>query len=401
MNKTYTDQQRPPFMEFVIIISFMMSITALTIDAILPALSQISTELSVQNTNDRQLAISILFLGLGFGQLFFGPLSDKTGRKPPVYIGYIIYIFGSILAGFSVTFPMLLAGRFLQGLGISGPRSVTLAIVRDRFEGRLMARVMSFVMTVFILVPLIAPSLGQVVMTTFGWRNIFTSLVGFALVSLIWFSLRMPETLAPEHRAPFSLKRILNTTIEIVKIKPAIGYTVTSGLIGGAFLGYLNSSQQIFAEQYALGPRFPLIFSMLAGSIGLASLVNSQLVMRFGMRFLVTWSLRIILGLAAVGLGLALMAGGLPPLWLLMTYLMLTFFCIGILFGNQNSLAMEPLGHLAGIGSAIVGSLATLIQTPLGTFIGQQFNGTILPLILGLAGTTAVSLLIVRWVEKE
>jgi len=401
MNKTHTEQQRPPFIEFVVIISFMMSITALTIDAILPALSQISTELSAQNPNDRQLAISILFLGLGLGQLFFGPLSDKTGRKPPVYIGYTMYIVGSLLAGLSATFPMLLTGRFLQGLGISGPRSVTLAIVRDRFEGRRMARVMSFVMTVFILVPLIAPSLGQVIMNTFGWRNIFTSLVVFALISLIWFTLRMPETLAPEHRAPFSFTRILNTTIEIVKIKPAIGYTVTSGLIGGAFLGYLNSSQQIFAEQYALGLRFPLIFSMLAGAIGLASLANSQLVMRFGMRFLVKWSLRIILGLAAVGFSLALMAEGLPPLWLLMTYLMLTFFCIGILFGNQNSLAMEPLGHLAGIGSAIVGSLATLIQTPLGILIGQKFDGTILPLIAGLAGTAAVSLLIVRWVEKK
>lgn len=401
MQNNKLTQEKPPFIEFVVIISMMMSITALSTDAMLPALSNISKDLNIINANSRQLIISTLFLGLALGQLFFGPLSDKTGRKPPVYIGFAIYIAGSLLSAFAVSFPMMLGGRLLQGLGISGPRAVILAIVRDRYEGRLMARVMSFVMTVFILVPMVAPSMGQAILLFTGWRSIFFAFVVIALITATWFAIRVPETLAPEKRTPFSLKRIYEATKEIIKIRAAIGYTISAGLISGAFLGYLNSSQQIFAEQYALGKRFPVVFSVIAVAIGLASFLNSRLVMRYGMRFLVNWSLRLILGLAVIGLIVAGMTGGQPPLWFLMTYLMLSFFCVGILFGNQNSLAMEPLGHLAGIGSAIVGSLSTLIQTPLGTFIGQQYNNTVLPLITGLAALSGLSILVVVWAESE
>ncbi len=391
---------KPSFTEFVIIISLMMSLTALSIDAMLPALAQIGSDLGIQNTNDRQLIISTIFLGLAIGQVFFGPLSDKTGRKPAVYAGYALYIAGACLSIFASTFPMMLAGRLLQGVGVSAPRSVILALVRDRYEGRAMARVMSFVMTVFILVPMLAPTLGQAVMIFSGWRGIFVSFVLIALFTLAWFALRMPETLAPEHRAPFSLQRIIKATLEILNIRTAIGYTVSAGLVGGAFLGYLNSAQQIFQEQYALGDRFPLIFAIIAFSLGLASFSNARLVLRFGMRFLVNWSLRLIFGLSVAALGLVTFWNSQPPLWFLMSYLMLTFFCVGVLFGNQNSLAMEPLGHLAGIGSAVVGSLSTLIQMPLGTIIGRSYNGTILPLILGIAILSGLSLFVVRWAES-
>jgi DHA1 family bicyclomycin/chloramphenicol resistance-like MFS transporter len=287
----------------------------------------------------------------------------------------------------------------LQGIGISAPRAVTMAIVRDRYEGRAMARVMSFVMTVFILVPMIAPTLGQAILQFSGWRSIFVFFVLIAAISLAWFTLRMPETLASENRAPFSLRRIFGATLEILKNRTALGYTLSTGLVSGAFLGYLISAQQIFQEQYALGDRFPLFFAVISFSIGLASLFNTRLVMRLGMRFLVKWSLRIILGLSITAFAVALLAAGQPPLWFLMTYLMMTFFSIGILFGNQNSLAMEPLGHLAGIGAAVVGSLSTLIQMPLGTLIGQNYNGTVLPLIAGIVILTGLSLLVVRWVE--
>jgi len=263
-----------------------------------------------------------------------------------------------------------------------------------------MARVMSFVMTVFILVPMLAPSLGQAVMVFSGWRGIFVSFVLIALITLAWFALRMPETLAQEHRAPFSLQRIVKATLEILNIRTAIGYTVSAGLIGGAFLGYLNSAQQIFQEQYALGDRFPLIFAIIAFSLGLASFSNSRLVIRFGMRFLVNWSLTLIFGLSLTALGLMTFWIIQPPLWFPMSYLMLTFFCVGVLFGNQNSLAMEPLGHLAGIGSAVVGSLSTLIQMPLGTIIGRSYDGTILPLILGITVLSGLSLIVVRWAES-
>jgi DHA1 family bicyclomycin/chloramphenicol resistance-like MFS transporter len=394
-------QPEPSFVEFVVIISLMMSLTALSIDTMMPALPQIGSELSLQNANDRQLIISMIFLGIAVGQLFFGPLSDRTGRKPAVYMGYVIYISGSLLAIFATSFPMMLAGRLLQGIGVSAPRAVTLAIVRDRYAGRIMARVMSFVMTVFILVPMMAPSLGQAIMGFSGWRGIFVSFIFIALTTLLWFALRMPETLAPEQRAPFSLRHMVDATLFIVKDRTALGYTVSAGLVSGAFLGYLNSAQQIFQEQYALGEFFPILFGIISISIGLASFLNARLVMYFGMRFLVEWPLRIILGLAVVALIVTQLTAGQPPLWLVMAYLMLTFFCIGLLFGNQNALAMEPLGHLAGIGAAVVGSLSTLIQMPLGTIIGQNYNGTIFPLVIGIAVLTGLSIFVVRWAEAK
>ncbi len=389
------------FVEFVVIISLMMALTALSIDAMMPALPKIESELRLQHTNDRQLIISIIFLGLSIGQLFFGPLSDKTGRKPAVYLGYALYLIGSLLAAFSLGFPMMLAGRLLQGIGVSAPRAITLAIVRDCYAGRRMARVMSFVTTVFILVPMLAPSLGQAILGFFGWRVIFVSFVVIALFTLAWFAWRMPETLPDEKRAPFSLRHIVKATSAIVQNRTAFGYTLSAGLIGGAFLGYLNSAQQIFQEQYALGEFFPVLFGLISGSIGLASVLNARLVMCFGMRFLVHWSLRLILTLGGIAFAGALLTAGHPPLVFLMIYLMLTFFCIGILFGNQNALAMEPLGQLAGMGAAVVGSLTTLIQMPLGTLIGRNYNGTIFPLVLGIIILTALAISVVRWTETK
>jgi DHA1 family bicyclomycin/chloramphenicol resistance-like MFS transporter len=396
-----TQKTGPSYVEFVIIISLMMSLTAFSTDAMLPALPQIGGDLGVQNANNRQLVVPVLFLGLALGQLFFGPLSDRTGRKPAIYAGYAIYIAGALLSAFALSFPMMLVGRLSQGFGISAPRAVALALVRDRYVSRAMARVMSFAMTVFILVPMIAPTLGQAILLFSGWRSIFFSFVLMALITWVWFGLRVPETLAPDRRAPFTLRRIMDATREILRKRTALGYTVSAGLVGGAFLGYLNSAQQIFQEQYALGERFPLYFAVIAFSIGLASLVNTRLVMRLGMRFLVRWSLIIILGLSILAFAFALSAAGQPALWFFMAYLMLSFFCVGVLFGNQNSLAMEPLGHLAGIGAAVVGSLSTLIQIPLGTAIGQSYNGTILPLVIGLGVLAGLSIFVVRWAESK
>jgi DHA1 family bicyclomycin/chloramphenicol resistance-like MFS transporter len=389
----------PSLAEFIIIVSLITSLGALSIDAILPALPQIGSDLNVQNANDRQLTISLFMLGMALGQMFAGPLSDKTGRKPPAYWGYALFVFGSLLSLFAANFPVLLSGRFLQGAGISASRTVTTALVRDRYEGRAMARVMSFVMTVFILVPMLAPTFGQTMLFLAGWRSIFGFYVLFAVITVLWFALRMPETHAPENRVPFSLRRILMAIREIVGIRLALGFTVVAGLINGAFLGYLNSAQQIFQEQYALGRRFPLYFAAAAFSIGLASLLNSRLVMRLGMRLLARWSLFAVLGLSVGALGIALLTAGQPPLWFLMAYLVTAFFQIGILFGNINALAMEPLGHIAGIGAAVVGSLSTLISVPIGTVIGQSYNGTILPLVAGLAILTGLSIVVVRWAE--
>lgn len=394
-------ENEPSFGEFVLIISLLTSLTALTIDAMLPALAQIGRDLNVQNVNDRQLVVSGLFLGMAVGQLFFGPLSDKTGRKPAIYAGCALFIAGALLSVFAINFTMMLVGRLLQGIGISSPRAVTLALVRDRYAGRAMARVMSFVMTVFILVPMLAPTFGQAILVFSGWRAIFVSFILMTIVTLAWFALRIPETLAPENRSSFSLQQMISASRTILKMRVAIGYTIAAGLIHGVFLGYLNSTQQIFQEQYALGARFPLYFAVISLALGMASLVNARAVMRFGMRFLVNRALYFIFGLAISALGIALLTAGHPPLWMLMPYLMMTFFGIGIFFGNSNALAMEPLGHLAGIGAAVVGSLSTLISMTLGTIIGRSYNGTILPLVASIAILSGLSIFVVRWTETN
>ncbi|MCA9960355.1 MAG: multidrug effflux MFS transporter [Anaerolineales bacterium] len=389
---------RRSFTEFVVLVSLLMAITALSIDAMLPALPQIGSDLLVQDANDRQLVISMIFFGLAFGQLFFGPLSDSVGRKPAIYAGLALYMAGALTCMLAANFPMILIGRLLQGIGASAPRAVTLALVRDQFSGRQMARVMSFVMTVFILIPMLAPSMGQAILAFSNWRMIFGSFLLLASIALTWFALRQPETLAPDKRAPFTIQRIIQAIQEILKNRLALGYTVTAGFVSGAFIGYLNSAQQIFQEQYDLGALFPVYFGVIASSIGLASLSNSHLVMRLGMRFLVKNALIIIFVLSTATFILVTLTGQLP-LWGFMVYLMLSFFCIGVLFGNMNSLAMEPLGQVAGIGAAVVGALSTLISVLLGTFIGQSYNDTILPLVMGLAVLTGLSIVVVRWAE--
>lgn len=392
-------QKSTSFAEFVALIALMISLVALSIDGMLPALPKIGQDLGVTRANDNQLVISALLLGLAFGQLFYGPLSDSMGRKKPIFMGFGIFIVGCLLSLFAPTYPIMLAGRVLQGLGMAGPRAVSTALVRDLYEGDKMAKVMSYVMTVFILVPMIAPAYGQVIIAFAGWRAIFASFIVLSLITSLWFAFRQAETLVIEKRKPFSVKRILYVSKEVITTKAAFAYTLAAGLISGAFLGYLNSAQQIFQDQYQLGNRFPLYFAIIALGIGAASFVNAQLVMRYGMKRLAKLALNTLTVLSVMAFVIAFAQQGNPPLWQLMTYLMTSFFCVGILFGNLNALAMEPLGHVAGIGAAIVGSLSTLISVPLGTWVGLSYNNTILPLIIGLAVLSALSILVMRWAE--
>jgi DHA1 family bicyclomycin/chloramphenicol resistance-like MFS transporter len=385
--------------EFVTLMALLISLVALSIDAMLPALPEIGRDLGVQRSNDNQLIISVLFLGLAAGQMIYGPLSDSTGRKPAIYLGLILFILGCLLSIFATSFSAMLAGRFLQGIGAGGPRIVIVALVRDCYEGRAMARIMSFVMAVFILVPALAPALGQAILLVAHWRAIFVSFLVLAVTAFAWLALRQPETLTPDRRKPFSLRGIGRAVVETCVNRIAFGYTIASGLIFGAFIGYLISAQQIFQELYGLGRLFPIYFAVLALSIGSASYVNARLVMRFGMRFLSDRSLLVLCGLSVASFVAAAATSGQPPLWALMTYLMIAFFCIGILFGNFNSLAMQSVGHIAGVAAAVVGSLTTFISLALGTAIGQAYNGTVLPLVGGFALLGLGALGAMRWAE--
>jgi DHA1 family bicyclomycin/chloramphenicol resistance-like MFS transporter len=219
------------------------------------------------------------------------------------------------------------------------------------------------------------------------------------LVATIWFAVRQEETLPRERRNPLAVGRIVAATREVVGNRQSIGYTVASGLIFGALLGYLSSAQQILQQEYSLGPRFPIFFAMVAISIGAASFTNASLVLRYGMRPLATWSLRGIFVVSIVFGAFATLSSGQPPLWGLMAYLMASFFGIGLLFGNLNALAMQPLGHIAGTGAAIVGATSMLISLVLGTLIGQSYNGTVLPLVIGFAALSASAMLVSWWAE--
>lgn len=379
----------------------LTALAALSIDMVLPALPAIGASLGVQRSNDNQLIVSLLFLGFGLGQLFYGPLSDAVGRKPAAFVGLALFSAGCVIALTARSFPQMLAARLLQGIGVAGPRTITLALVRDRFEGREMARVMSLITVVFILVPVVAPALGQTVLALSGWRAIFGVYLVLSLLATIWFAMRQEETLPSARRIPLAIGRMAAAAREVVTDRRAIGYTVAGGLIFGALLGYLTSAQQILQQQYALGSRFPLYFAMVAISIGAASLANANLVLRYGMRALSTWSLRGIFLVSIVFTAVAGAWSGHPPLWALMAYLMTSFFGIGLLFGNLNALAMQPLGHIAGTGAAIVGATSMLISLVLGTAIGQSYNGTVLPLVLGFAVLSACAILTTWWVEAS
>jgi MFS transporter, DHA1 family, multidrug resistance protein len=387
--------------ETVALMALMMSLMAMSIDTILPALAQIGQDLNVHRANDNQLMVSLLIFGMAVGQMIYGPLSDSMGRKPMIYIGIGIYIAGCLLSITATLFSVMLAGRILQGLGAAGPRIVTVAIIRDRYEGRAMAQVMSFIMSVFIFVPVIAPSFGQAILLIADWRAIFMVFIALALIAVTWFAVRQPETLTQARRIRFSPRQIARRVREVCLIRVSFGYTIAAGLVFGSFFGYLNSAQQIFQGLYGLGARFPLFFGAVALSIAGALLSNGRLVMRFGMRLLARNALMGISGLSLFYFVVACATGGSPPLWSLMVYLSFTFFCMGILFGNLNAIAMEPLGHIAGVGAAVVGSLSTLFSVPTGILIGQCYNETVLPLIGGFAIFSVMSLLAIRWTENR
>jgi DHA1 family bicyclomycin/chloramphenicol resistance-like MFS transporter len=363
----------------------------------LPALPAIGSDLGFPSENSQQWVVTMIMVGMAVGQLFYGPVSDTSGRRPPVFVGLGLFALGCLLSWFAVSMPMMLLGRFLQGFGVAGPRSVSIALIRDMYEGRDMARVMSMIMSVFILTPIAAPLLGQAILMVADWRMIFASFVLLTAVVTAWFALRQPETLAPEDRRPFSWRQLLANARVVLADRAAMGFTLTAGLSSGAFIGYLASSQQIFQDQYHTGSRFAVYFAILAASIGIASQVNGRLVMRLGMVALTTWALRALALLSLGYFAYAWSEGGHPPFGGLMTYLVLSFFCIGILFGNINSLAMESLGRVAGVGAAVVTSGSLAISVALGGSIGQLLDGTVLPLVGGFALLSLVALPVLAW----
>lgn len=354
-----------------------MALNALAIDIMLPALPYMGAELGVTSENERQLVVSAYMIGFGGAQLVYGPLSDRFGRRGPLLIGIAVYIVCAFAATFAPSFAILLALRFVQGLGAAGTRVIATSMVRDRFSGREMAEVMSLTFMVFMAIPIIAPSVGQVILLTGPWHYIFLFMSGLATIIALWAFLRLPETLHPEYRRPLRLSVVVDGFKLVLRNRAAFFYGLSGAFLFGAMFGLVISSQQIFVGIYGLGELFPLAFAGMAGGMAISSFINSRIVRRLGMRRLAHGAILVYVGAALVLLAASLM--GPMPFWLFYALLLVIQFVFGWASSNMNSLAMEPLGNVAGTAAAVFGFMQTVGGAVIGTLIGQQFNGTLTP----------------------
>ena len=379
--------------EFVAIMALLMSLVALSIDGILPAPAVIGNDLGVTDTKDHQLLITMIFLGLGFGQLIFGPLSDSYGRKPIIYLGFLVFAVASVICVNTNSYEVLIAGRILQGIGLASPRTLSIAMIRDSYEGDYMAKVMSFIVMIFILIPIIAPTLGQFLMLTYNWQAIFNVQLGLGMLVIFWFWKRQPETLPFAKRVPFRTATLISGFMEFFKHKQAVAFTLISGFITGSFMVYLSTSQYIFEVQYDLGEDFPLIFASLAVGVGFATYLNGVFVVRIGMKRIA------LISLAGYTLSSLIYVSMFfnqinPPLWVLLIFFALQFTAVGFLFGNLRALAMQPIGHIAGVGAAINGFISTVMGVLIAGVIGAYVSTTVWPLFLGFTGCGFASMVI-------
>jgi MFS transporter, DHA1 family, multidrug resistance protein len=379
--------------EFVALMASLMSIVALSIDALLPALPDIGASLNVTNPNDNQLLITMIFLGIGLGQLILGPLSDSFGRKPIVYFGFIIFILASLVCLSTRRFEVMIIARIFQGIGLSAPRTISISMIRDSYSGNYMAKIVSIVVMFFILVPVVAPTLGTLLIYLFNWEAIFYFNILFGLLITIWFWKRQPETLPKEKRITFTSHIYIDGIKEFFKYREAIAYTLVSGFITGSFMVYLSTSQQIFQQQYQLAELFPYIFASLAISVGLATYLNSTLVVKYGMLRIgyIAAIFYALVSLLYVGL---FWSGTNPNIYVLVGFFALQFFSVGFLFGNLRALAMQPLGHIAGIGAAINGFISTVMAVPIANYIGSFVKTSVLPLFIGFSIFGVLSVLV-------
>lgn len=379
---------------FIVLVALLTSLLAFGTDAMLPALPEIGAALGLADGNRVQLIVTSFMLGTGLGQLFFGPFSDYRGRKPAILLGLGIFITGSVVSLTAQSFEVMLAGRVLQGLGVAGPRTASLAMVRDLYKGRDMARIMSFVMAVFILVPALAPLMGQVVMLTWGWRSIFVSFILFAMVAFLWMALGQPETHVERRR--FSFADLWQATIAVFSSRQTMGFAIVAGLNFAAFVVYLSSAEQIFREIFHVGRLFPLYFAIMALAIGAASLTNAKLVVRLGMHTLITRAISALIGFSLIYTVILAIFPAAESLWLFVSWGVLSFFSVGLVFGNVNALAMEPMGANAGIAAAIIGAVSTVLAVAIGVPLGLLYNGSTLPLVAGFVVLGLGCLIIIR-----
>jgi DHA1 family bicyclomycin/chloramphenicol resistance-like MFS transporter len=384
--------------EFVALMAALMASNALAIDAMLPALPAIGDALGVAEDNRRQLVITFYLLGFGVAQLFWGPLADRLGRKTLIVFALALYGIFGLVAGLASSFTLLLGARMLQGMAAAATRVLVVAIVRDRFQGPAMARVMSLTMIVFMIVPVLAPAFGQSVLAIGQWRHIFIGLGVYGAVLALWTLLRLPETLAPENKRPLSARSIGEAAWETLRIRQSIGNTVAQTLLMGALFAFINSIQQIVFDVFSRPELIGLVFAMVAAPMTISSYANSRLVMRFGSRRLLLIALSCFTAVAAIHLAVAELV--MEDIWLFVGLQAATMVFFGMIGANAGALAMEPLGHIAGTASSLQGTITTIGGAAIGFAIGQNFDGTTIPFLIGFSMCGVAALAVAIWANR-
>jgi DHA1 family bicyclomycin/chloramphenicol resistance-like MFS transporter len=390
---------RPGFREFIALMAALMASNALAIDAMLPALPAIGEALGVAEENRRQLVITAYLIGFGVAQLAWGPLSDRFGRKGLLVGALLLYGLFATAAGLAGSFALLLAARALQGVAAAATRVLVVSIVRDRYHGPAMARVMSLTMIVFMIVPILAPFFGQAVLAVSTWRHIFIGLGVYGAVLALWTLLRLPETLAPANRRPLSFAKIGEAVWTTLRIRQSIGNTMAQTLLMGALFAFIGSIQQIVFDVFERPELLPWVFACIAGPMALSSYANSKLVMRHGSRRLLLMALGAFTAAAAIHLAVSEVAG--ETIWTFVILQALTMACFGLIGANAGALAMEPLGHIAGTASSLQGVITTVGGALIGFGIGQQFDGTTIPFLIGFMLCGGAALAVAFWANRR
>lgn len=386
------------FREFLGLVAALMAVNALSIDPMLPALPAIGHSLHVDDANSRQWIITAYFLGLGGGSLLYGPISDRFGRRPVLLVTISLMIVATLACALAQNFAMMLAGRAAAGFFAAASRVIAVSIVRDRFHGDAMARVMSLVFIVFMLVPVLAPSLGQLVLLVAPWRWIFGGLAIVTLAIAAWVALRLPETLDPAHRISIHPGDLADTIGRVLRNRSSIGYMLASGVVMGPLIGFITSAQQIFFDVFDAPGLFAIGFALIAGSMVIGSYSNSRLVEKLGARRVSQTAVIAIIVIESVHCLVAY--AGMETVASFIGLQALTMICFALTGSNFGAISMEPFARGAGMASSFQTSLTTILSALLGAFIGSMFDGTTLPLSLGFALCSALSLLIVAWAER-
>ena len=389
--------------ELVAIVAGLMTLNAMAIDIMLPALSQIAAATGLApgdggTDNRQQLIIFAYVLGFGAPQLVWGPVTDRFGRRAPLFVGLVGYIAVSLLCVMIHDFWVLLGARFLQGVFASGARIVASAVVRDTFAGRAMASFMSLVMTIFMIVPIVAPSLGQAILLVAPWEGIFIWLAIWGTIMLVWTWFRLDETLPVERRRPLNIASVFGAYFSVLRTRASFGYMSASGIVFGALFAFIASSVQVFREVFGKGESFTLWFAGIAGVMAAANFTNSRLVEKLGMRR-ISHAALILFTILSATLALSTWLFG-ENFALFFPIFAIAFGCFGLMGSNFSALAMEPLGKIAGTASAAYGFATTLASAFIGAYIGQQFDGSTVPLMTGFACLGLSALVIVLITEK-